>query len=131
MVKNLTASVGDVRETGLFPGWGRSLGEGKGNPLLYSCLDNSMDRGAWWTIVHRVAKSWTRLGVWAGKLPRWLSGKESTCQRRSRQRLGFDPWSGRFPGGGHGYPLQYSGLENPMDRGTWWVTVHEVAKSRA
>ena len=60
-VKNLTASVGDVRETGLFPGWGRSLGEGKGNPLLYSCLDNSVDRGAWWTIVHSVAKSWTRL----------------------------------------------------------------------
>ena len=39
------------------------------------------------------------------------------------------PGSGRSLGGGHGYPLQYSCLENPMDRGTWWATVHGVAKS--
>ena len=43
------------------PGWGRSLGEGNGNPLQYSCLENHMDRGAWWATVHGVAKSWTRL----------------------------------------------------------------------
>ena len=43
------------------PGWGRSPGEGNGNRLQYSCLDNSMDRGAWWTIVLGVAKSWTGL----------------------------------------------------------------------
>ena len=43
------------------PGLGRSSGEGNGNPLQYSCLDNSMDRGAWWTIVLGVAKSWTGL----------------------------------------------------------------------
>ena len=61
MVKNLTASVGDVRETGLFPEGGRSLGEGKGNLLLYSCLENSVDRGAWWAIVHSVAKSCVQL----------------------------------------------------------------------
>ena len=40
------------------------------------------------------------------------------------------PESGRFPGGGHGKPIQYSCLENPMDRGAWWATAHEVAKSR-
>ena len=40
------------------------------------------------------------------------------------------PGSGRSPGGGHGNPLQYSCLENPMDRGVWWVTVPEVAKSQ-
>ena len=39
------------------------------------------------------------------------------------------PGSGRSPGGGHGNPLQYSCLENPKDRGAWWVTVHRVAKS--
>ena len=39
------------------------------------------------------------------------------------------PESGRAPGGGHGNPFQYSGLENPMDRGDWWVTAHGVAKS--
>ena len=42
--------------------------------------------------------------------------------------LGLIPGSGRFPGGGHGNPLQYSCLENPMDRGAWQATVHRVAK---
>jgi len=40
------------------------------------------------------------------------------------------PGMGRFPGGGHGNPLQYSCLENPMDRGPWWATLHGVAKSQ-
>ena len=44
--------------------------------------------------------------------------------------MGSIPGSGRFPGGGHGNPLQYSCLENPMDRGPWWATVHRVSKSR-
>ena len=44
--------------------------------------------------------------------------------------LGSIPQSGRFPGGGHGSPLQYSCLENPMDRGAWWATVHRMAKSQ-
>ena len=48
-------------EPGLIPGSGRSSGEGNGNPLQYSCLENSMDRGAWWATVHGVAKSQTRL----------------------------------------------------------------------
>ena len=43
---------------------GRSPGEGNGNPLRYSCLENPMDRGAWWVMVHGVAKSWTRLSNW-------------------------------------------------------------------
>ena len=46
---------------GLIPGLGRSPGGGHGNPLWYSCLENPMDRGVWWVIVHRVAKSQTRL----------------------------------------------------------------------
>ena len=44
--------------------------------------------------------------------------------------LGLIPGSGRCPGGGHGNPLQYSCLENPMDRGAWWAIVHDVAKNR-
>ena len=47
MVKNLPASAGDIRDTGLTPGSGRSSGEGNGNLLQYSCLENSIDRGAW------------------------------------------------------------------------------------
>ena len=57
MVKNLPASVGDLRGKGSIPGSGRSPGGGHGNPLQYSCLENSMDRGAWWATVHRVAES--------------------------------------------------------------------------
>ena len=56
VVKNLPANAGD---TGLILGSGRSLEEGNGNPFQYSCLENPMDRGAWWATVHRVAKSWT------------------------------------------------------------------------
>ena len=51
----------DTRDTGSIPGSGRSPGEGHCNPLQYSCLENPIDRGAWWAIVHRSAKSQTRL----------------------------------------------------------------------
>ena len=61
VVKNTTASAGDTGDAGLIPGAGRSPGEGKSNPLQYSCLENSMDRGAWQVTVHRVAKSQTQL----------------------------------------------------------------------
>ena len=49
------------RDLGSIPGLGRSPGEGNGNPLQYSCLENPMDGGAWWPTVHGVAKSRTRL----------------------------------------------------------------------
>ena len=61
LVKNLPASAGDVRDACMIPGLGRFPGGGHGNPLQYSCLENPMDRGAWWATVHRVAKSQTRL----------------------------------------------------------------------
>ena len=57
MVKNPPANAGDERDAGSVPGWRRSLGEGNGNPLEYSCLENSMDRGACWAIVYGVSKS--------------------------------------------------------------------------
>ena len=52
--KESAYNAGDL---GLIPGWGRSPGEGNGNPLQYSFLENPMDRGAWWATVHGVAKS--------------------------------------------------------------------------
>ena len=56
------------------------------------------------------------------------SGKEPACQCWRCKRLCFDPWLGRSPGEGHGKPLRYSCLENPMDRGAWWATVRRVTK---
>ena len=58
------------------------------------------------------------------------SGKEPTCQCRRCKRHGFDPWLGRSPGEGHGNPLQFSSLENPMERGVWWAIIHGVAQSQ-
>ena len=60
MVKNVPADAGSTRDSGSIPGSGISPREGNGNPLQYSCLENHMDRGAWWAItVHGVTKSWT------------------------------------------------------------------------
>ena len=57
MVKNLLANAGDVGDVGSIPGSGRSPGEGNGNPLQYSCLENFMDKGSWPAVVYGVAKS--------------------------------------------------------------------------
>ena len=61
VVKNLPANAGDLRHAGLIPGLGRFPGEGHGNPLQYFCLENPMDRRAWWATVHGVTQSWTQL----------------------------------------------------------------------
>ena len=79
------------------------LGEGNGHPLQYSCLENPMDRGAWWCAVHRVTQSRTQL--------KWLS--MHACI-----------------GEGNGNPLQCFCLENPRDKGAWWAAVYGVAQSR-
>ena len=60
-------------------------------------------------------------------LPRWFGGKESACQAVD---MGSIPGSARSLGEGNGNPLQYSCLEEPMDRGAWWATDHGVATSR-
>ena len=60
-VKNLPANAGDIRDMDSIPDSGRSPGGWHGNPLKYSCLENPMDRGAWWARLHRVAGSWTWL----------------------------------------------------------------------
>ena len=65
------------------------------------------------------------MGVW-GILGMWCpDGKEYACNATD---LGLIPGLGRSLGGGHGNPPQYSCLENPMDRGAWWATVHRVAE---
>ena len=56
--RQFACNAGDA---GSIPGWGRSLGEGNGNPCQYSCLENPKDRRAWQITVHRVTKSWTQL----------------------------------------------------------------------
>ena len=94
---NWPSREANAEDLGSVPGLGRSLGEENGNPLQYSCLENSMDRGTWWATVHGVAKSQTRLSnqhytLLAFLLPRWPSGKEPTCQCRRHKRCKFDPW---------------------------------------
>ena len=79
------------------------FGEGNGNPLQYSCLENSVHRGAWWAAVHRVAQSRTRL-------------------ERPSMHACF--------GEGNGNPLQCSCLENPRDRGAWGAAIYGVAQNR-
>ena len=66
MVKNISVKPGHAGsinpgDMGSIPGTGRSPGEGSGNPLQCSCLENPMDRGAWWATIHGVAKSQTQL----------------------------------------------------------------------
>ena len=110
--KGSPCNAGDL---GSMPGIGRSPGEENSYPLQYSGLENSMG-----CIARGIAKSRTRLSNFRG-FPHSLVGKESTCNAGDP---GLIPDSGRSPGEGKGYPLQYSGLENSMDR-----IVHGVAKS--
>ena len=56
VVKNLPANAGDIRGAGFTPGLGRSSGVGRDNPLQYSCLKNSMNRGVWWAAIHGVPR---------------------------------------------------------------------------
>ena len=74
-------SACNAGDSGLIPGLGRSPGGGNGNPLQYSYLGNQMDRGAWWTIVHGIAKSKTRLKRLKPHPPRG-AGRTMVLQRR-------------------------------------------------
>ena len=68
------ASAYDAGDPGSIPGWGTSPEEGNGNPLQYSCLENPMDGGSWWAIVHGVAKSWTQLSDFPSLIMNRASG---------------------------------------------------------
>ena len=67
--------------------------------------------------------------MYLARVPQWLRDKESGNAGDAGD-MGLIPGPGRSPGGGHGNPLQYSCLENPMDARAWWVTVHGVTKSQ-
>ena len=82
------------------------FGEGNGNPLQYSCLENPMDRGAWWAAVHGVPRSRTRLSDFTLFFSLWCIGE------------------------GNGNPLQCSCRENPRDGGSWWAAIYGVAQSQ-
>ena len=72
-----SADARDARDSGSIPGSGRSSGVGNGNPLQYSCLENSMNRGAWRATDHRVAKSWTQLHNWMTEHPSISRNKQT------------------------------------------------------
>ena len=87
-----------------------------------------MDRGAWWAAVYGVAQSRTQLKrLSSSSSSRDSDGKEHACNAGD---LGSIPGSERSPGEGNGNPLQYSCLENAMDRRAWGATVHGILKSR-
>ena len=85
-----------------------------------------MDSRAWWAMVHKVSKSWTLLNL----LSIHTGGSEVKASACNVGDLSSIPGWGRSPGEGNGNPVQYSCLENPMDGGACWATVHRVEKSR-
>ena len=111
------------------------IGEGHGNPLQCSYLENLRDGGAWWAAVYGVAQSRTRLKrLSSGSssmpmlgFPGSSDGKEPACHAGD---VGSVPRLERSPRGGHGNLLQNSCLKNSMDRGVWRATVHGVTKSQ-
>ena len=155
MAQTVKVSACSAGDPGSLPGSGRCPGEENGNPLQYSCLENSMDGGAWWATVRGVTKSQTGLidftyrftaertygctSVWVWNEHRlslllthcdfsdFSDGKESACNAGDP---GSVPGWRRCPGERNGNPLQYSCLRNPKDRGAWWAITHGVAESQ-
>ena len=106
------------------------IGEGNGNPLQCSCLENPRDGGAWWAAIYGIVESQTQLKrLRSSSSSWWLRGEESACNVGDAGDTDLIPGSGRSPGGGNGNPLWYSCLENPMDRGDWQAMIHGVSKS--
>ena len=85
-VKIPPADTGDMRDSGSIPELGRPLGVGNGTPPQYSCLENSMGRGAWQAIVHGVAKSQTRL-VRMHIQNKTIENKETITKKQLRKHL--------------------------------------------
>ena len=143
VVKNPPANAGGARDIGLNPGLGRFFQGGNGNPLQYSCPENSEDPGSCSPWGCKELDMTERLNTAIAQynrsllfihpvynssgLPSWLSSKESAFQEGD---VGSIPGSRRFPGGGNGNPIQYSCLGNPMGRGAWQATAHGVSKSQ-
>ena len=99
--------------------------------VKYKIYLHCSNRAGWHGFVHLYARAWfiSVVKVYRG-FPKQLRGKESAYSAGAAGDMGLNPGSGRSPGGGRGNPLQCFCLENPMDRGDWWITVHGVAKSQ-
>ena len=97
-------------------------GEGNGNPLQFSCLENPRDGQAWWAAVYGVAQSQTQL-KWLRRRRRRSAGKESASNAGD---LGSVAGLGRSPEEGKGYPLQYSGLKNSRGCIPWGCRVDTI-----
>ena len=116
------------------------IGEGNGNPLQCSCLENPRDGGAWWAAVYGVSQSRTQLKRLSSRSSsssiQYLNFQGGTVVKNlpanagDTKNVGSIPWSGRSPGVGNGNPLQFSCLENSKGRGAWQATVHRITKSR-
>ena len=85
-----------------------------------------MNREVWRAAVLGVRKSWTQLSHWTTTKTQCIRGSDSEESVSNARDPGSIPRSGRSPGQGNGYPLKYSCLENSMDIGAWWATVHRV-----
>ena len=107
---------------GFDPWVGKFPGEGNSNPLQYSCLENPMDRGAWCPWGHKELDTTERLHFFS------LMVKNLPINAGDLRDVGSVPGFGRSYGGGHSNTIQYSCLEDPMDRGTWLATVYRVTK---
>ena len=118
-VKNKAANAPDTGDTCLICGSGRSPGGGNGNPLQYSCLENSKQR------VKGVVKMNKDI-LYSMSFPGGTMVKNPPASAGDIRDVGLIPGLGRSPGGGHGNLLQYSCLENLKDRGAWRATVPGV-----
>ena len=92
VLKNLPVNAGDIIDTGSIPRSGRSPGGGRGNPLQCSCVENHMDRGAWWSTVHGVAKSYT----WLKQLSTTIATVLSVYRQEINGLMSFRAWSWLF-----------------------------------
>ena len=115
------------------------IGEGNGNPLQCSCLENPRDRGAWWAAIYGVAQSRTRLKRLSSRsnmyiivqcsFPGGSVVKNSPPNAGDTGDVSWIPGSERSPRIGNSNTLLYSCLENSMDRAAWQATVHGIAES--
>ena len=133
MLKNLSASAEDARDSGSIPRLGKPPGEGNSYPVQYSCLKNSMDRGTWQATVHGVTESdhwatnpisWKQQKNDPQSRGQWFvvsfpGGSEGKASAYNAGYPGSIPGLGRSPGEENGNPLQYSCLENPMVWEAW------------
>ena len=125
----------DMVEVSLMPLWTKKNLSWCNSPIWERREDPATEQGWGWVegaLMQKKLSGFT--GPWTYELtlhsfPGGASGKQPNCRCRRRKRRGFHPWSGRSPGGGNDSPLQYSCLENPMDRGAWWAIAHRVTES--